>query len=526
VQAQATLADGAVHSQTGKVFLALLDEAERIRLSFIALTRLRQNLAVDTAPLTSSAIDLTQIRQATAEELRRIARELVPERSITRLTNLTYLSSHNRNNRHSQPLQQMKQSLNELRHQISLSGEDETMRQMLTYYDMLRDQLHSAKKLAKSWKHTRNTQKHLSVQANFPRQSHLRIHDAAAILRANLTLRSVAFRHAIRLGVTLALATALYRDLPLLLQRGYWIPLSALLVLKPDFTTTFARGAARSLGTILGAVLTTLLLSSLAPTKELLVILDAVMAYIAFSVLFVNYALFSAFITMEVVFLLTFVMPQPLLTSVDRAVDTAIGAILALLIYAIWPTWERSQVPGNLADRLEALRHYFVAVMEAYANPANFNDFAIQSRRMESRLGRSNADASVGRSLQEPEPHRFDPDLAQGLLASADSISRSVLSLEAYLMDNPARHALPGISAFSSSVDEALRLLALALREGQPLMVFPDLQQAMHKLEHAGSLSKHNEARADLRFVIAEARRIIRNINTMKQLLSTKKEEK
>ena len=92
-------------------------------------------------------------------------------------------------------------------------------------------------------------------------------------------------------------------------------------------------------------------------------------------------------------------------------------------------------------------------------------------------------------------------------------------------MDNPARHALPGISAFSSSVDEALRLLALALREGQPLIVFPDLQQAMHKLEHVGNLSKHNEARADLRFVIAEARRIIRNINTMKQLLATKREE-
>ena len=47
----------------------------------------------------------------------------------------------------------------------------------------------------------------------------------------------------------------------------------------------------------------------------------------------------------------------------------------------------------------------------------------------------------------------------------------------------------------------------------------------MHKLEHAGNLSKHNEARADLRFVIAEARRIIRNINTMKQLLATKKVE-
>jgi len=118
----------------------------------------------------------------------------------------------------------------------------------------------------------------------------------------------------------------------MLVQRGYWIPLTALLVLKPDFRTTFARGVARLIGTMLGAVLTTLLVAVLAPTQELLVMLDAIMAYLAFSFLYANYAIFSAFITMETVFLLTFVVPQPLETVTYRAIDTAIGGILALLI--------------------------------------------------------------------------------------------------------------------------------------------------------------------------------------------------
>src|SRR5207302_4912828 len=171
-----------------------------------------------------------------------------------------------------------------------------TVQQMLAYCDTLRDQLHIVKKLAKSWKYQPQPS---PVQIDVPPQGHLRIDNAWAILRANLTLRSATFRHAIRLGITLALATALYRLLPLPLERGYWIPITTLLVLRPDFTTTFTRGLASMLGTRLGAVLAALLASILAPTQGILVIVVAITAYLAFSVLLANYAIFSVFITME-----------------------------------------------------------------------------------------------------------------------------------------------------------------------------------------------------------------------------------
>ncbi|MFL5658361.1 MAG: FUSC family protein [Ktedonobacteraceae bacterium] len=377
-------------------------------------------------------------------------------------------------------------------------------------------------KLARSCKYTRlggrlRKPKLPPVHVTIPRQTRLRLHNAWEILRANLTLRSAASRHALRLGLTLALATALYRIFPMLVQRGYWIPLTALLVLKPDFRTTFARGVARLVGTMLGAVLTTLLVAVLAPTQELLVILDAIMAYLAFSFLYANYAIFSAFITMETVFLLTFVVPQPLETVTYRAIDTAIGGILALLIYALWPTWERSQVPGNIANRIEALRRYFVAVMDAYAHPEAYDALAIHDRLRESRLARSNAEASVERSLQEPEPHRIDPDLALGLLGAADNIARSVLALEAYLLDNPSRHAIPQITTFTAKVDESLRLLATAIREERPVTALPNLEEALRTLEQAEKSGNRtrNEASTDLRFVISEAKHIIRSINAM-----------
>ncbi len=505
LKAHSTLSDSNTQSQKGRIFFGLLEEADRIRLGFIVLVRLRQNLANDSTVEASSIEYLDTFLSSTAEELLRIAKEL---QSTGTSVSFSVLEA------------QIKKALAGLRRQATAPHHSEMMQQILLYCDALRNQLHTAKKLAKSWKHTHQQ---LSVHIHVPRQAYLRFHNTGVILRANLTLRSTAFRHAIRLGVTLALATALYRILPLPIERGYWIPLTALLVLKPDFTTTFTRGVARLLGTMLGAVLTTLLVSLLKPTMPLLVILDAIMAYLAFSILFVNYAIFSAFITMETVFLLTFVAPQPLVTVAYRAIDTVIGGILALLIYALWPTWELPQVPGKIADRLEAIRHYFVAIMQAYVNPNAYDELAIHNLRMASRLARSNAEASVTRSLQEPAPHQFDPDLARGLLEAADNIIQRVLALEAYLIDNPSGYILLQFATFSSVVDAALQKLAAALREEHSVTDFPNLQEALHTLEHA-ERSTPPELHADLHVVITEAKRIIRNIDAMKQLLSTKME--
>lgn len=506
LKAHEILSGSDMQSQKGMVFARLLEEAERIRLSIIILAHLqrqREGNSGDTAIQANSDMYLNQIKQATASELRTIAEGLQSTHALADS---------------SKPLQQIKLSLSALRRQETPSSDEEILRQTLIHLRALRGRLYAAQKLAGSWK---NPPQYLPVQAYLSQKGPFRLHDASAILRANLTPRSTTFRHAIRLGFTLALATALYRLIPLPIEHGYWIPLTALLVLKPDFTTTFARGAGRLLGTMLGAVLTTLLISLLAPTQEFLVILAALMAYLAFSVLFVNYAIFSVFITMETVFLLTFITPQPQMIAAYRAIDTVIGGILALLIYALWPTWELSQVPDNLADRLEAVRHYFTAVMDAYANPGTYNNLTFQNLRMQSRLARSNARASIDRSLHEPESHRINPNLALGIMGAIDQVAQSVLTLEAYLLDNPSHRAHPEIIPFSRKVGETLDELATTIREKQPEPVPANIQESFRSLEHTVKAEKQAspEEHWDRRFLLSEAKRIMRSTNTLSQLL-------
>ncbi len=508
LKAYTTVQDTNMRSPQGKIFVALFEEAERMRLVVIALTRLLREVQKDTTIKQEYATYAKQILQASAGILRQVANEVTLTRKTINVTEL---------------FQQLEQVLATLHRQDALRTNDGITQQIGIYCNLLHEQLYTAQQLAEARRNDQNT---LLQDLNLPQQARFRFRDALMTLQANLTPRSVFFRHAVRQGVTLALATALYRITPLPIERGYWIALTALLVLRPDFSTTFTRGIARLLGTLLGAVLTTVLVATIAPAKEILVLLDALAAYLAFSFLLANYALFSAFITVEVVFLLTFVEPQPLVTAAYRATDTIIGGVLALGLYLVWPTWEHPHVLDNITHRLETLRHYFVAVMQAYAHPETYTTREIEALRINSRLARSNASASVQRSQQEPETsrvRRVDHELADGILTAADLIAQNVIVLEAFLLENPAHYRLSETLPFTHAVDEAFHVLITSIQEEQPITTFPDVQATLTPIEHA--VTSASNTHTDLHFVCVEAKSIAHSVNTMKQLLATHLED-
>ncbi len=481
VQAQQTIGDAPARGQGDRTLQELLAEAEAIRLNVLVLARLGP-----AGPSGVAAPVGARLVSAVAGALREIAVALPATPPL-----------HARA-RHAITLPSLPAG-----NAASGSGE------LTIYYAALRAHVYAAQQLVRT-----SGTPHFAVRLPLPRQTYLRIHDVGTTLRANLTLHSSACRHALRLGAALALTTALYRLVPLPLGRGYWLPLTALLVLRPDFNATFTRGVARMLGTLVGVVLTTALVVVLAPAPALLVAANIVAAYCAFALLFANYALFTVFITVEVVFLLSFVTPQPLTLVGYRAVDTIIGGVLALALYRLWPTWERDQVPNALADRLDAVRRYADAVLAAHMQPGTYDGLAVQRLRMRARLARSNAVESVARAAQEPAPHQADADLAGGILAAADTIMQSLLALEARLLDDPARHALPDLRAFHRAVDDALCRLGAATRAQQPPPTLPDLAAALADLPATAN------ALSDLPLVRAEADHIAHALTTIAQLLA------
>ncbi|KZC35138.1 UNVERIFIED_ORG: hypothetical protein RHOFW104R5_30720, partial [Rhodanobacter sp. FW104-R5] len=165
------------------------------------------------------------------------------------------------------------------------------------------------------------------AETRLPRS--LRSNSSWATLRANLTPRSVAFRHAVRMAA--CLTAALWFSRLLHLPHGYWLPMTAAIVLRPDFAATFNFGLLRVLGTVLGLVLTTVLLR-IAPDEPwahlaLMAVLCMAFRYLAGA----HYGIAVAALTGTVVILLSFDGVNPGLAVADRVLNTALGCGMAML---------------------------------------------------------------------------------------------------------------------------------------------------------------------------------------------------
>lgn len=143
--------------------------------------------------------------------------------------------------------------------------------------------------------------------------------------------RVKALRYAARMGLTVLIATEIYRRIGI--QSGYWIPMTALLVQKPAFFETLSRAAMRVGGTLAGAALCSLLLAYTSPAPAELALITALFALGAYATNPVNYGLFTACITGYIVFLLSLnQLPGPEIAA-RRAWCTALGAAIAIIIH-------------------------------------------------------------------------------------------------------------------------------------------------------------------------------------------------
>ena len=148
-----------------------------------------------------------------------------------------------------------------------------------------------------------------------------------------------ALPYSLRLAVTLAVSTEIYRRLHY--PSGYWIPMTALLVLKPGVTDTVSRAIARVVGTLCGATAVSFCLAHVNASPIVLATLTALFAWCAYGILNVNYALFSFAITGYIVFLLALnQVPGPSIAE-RRTVCTLLGGAIALCVRLVVISYNR-----------------------------------------------------------------------------------------------------------------------------------------------------------------------------------------
>jgi hypothetical protein len=171
-------------------------------------------------------------------------------------------------------------------------------------------------------------------------------------LRDETHLRSDTGSYIARLAITLLLCTALYRYFHV--RNGYWSPMTALLVLKPQWTGTVSRSIARLAGTLVGVGIALLLALYMPMDTWLIFALVALCAWASYTTQAVNYAVFSLFVTLYIVFLFRFGGFSQTSAAHLRLFNTAIGGGVALAVDALWQKfadwWAASAPRGDTAQ--------------------------------------------------------------------------------------------------------------------------------------------------------------------------------
>jgi uncharacterized membrane protein YccC len=497
VQAQSALASlGGDHTIDGERYRMMLSQAERTRLGLFALGRLRVRIARENpdgaaGPLLEHYLDIAaRVMQAIGDALLAPQAPEAPESAATQLEVLESLAEELRTLPEEAP---------------SMAGMLQDARLQM---DAVIGQLRSAWELAAA-----ATVAGLNA---FARQEvrkpwRLRLGGTLATLRANLSLRSAACRHAIRLAVCVAAGDAIGREFEL--QRSYWLPMTIAIVLKPDFASTFSRGLLRLGGTFVGLGFATVLFHRLpaSPTAQATAI--AALMFVLRCWGPANYGIFVTAVTGMIVLLIGMAGVPPTEVIAARGLNTAIGGAIALAAYWLWPTWERTRVQDALAQMLDAYREYFRVIRESYSRLQESFEDALDSARLAARRARSNLEASFDRLRAEPGTTPQSVAALSGMLASSHRLIHAIMALEAVLHSSRPAPARGAFQRFANDVEITLHSLTAALR-GSPLAAgdLPDLREDHHALAHSGDAAMERYA-----LVNVETDRVTNSLNTLSE---------
>lgn len=245
-------------------------------------------------------------------------------------------------------------------------------------------------------------------------------------LRGNLRTDSSAFRHAVRLAIAVPVSVLIGSLLSL--PRGYWLPFAVAVILKPDYSTLVKRGLGRIIGTMLGATVAAVLVSELRPNRFVVVVLVALIGWIAYSTWAASFSVAIGFVTAMVLILLSTSTTDTLGTAFDRLIDISLGGALAVVAYLMWPTPARAGVSQAQSELFTSLRDYLSVVVDVVeARPVASERAAQCSRQV--RMAWAKSEAAVGRSVEEPSSTRIDPSEGRSLLAATMRILRAIHAL-------------------------------------------------------------------------------------------------
>jgi uncharacterized membrane protein YccC len=241
----------------------------------------------------------------------------------------------------------------------------------------------------------------------------------------NFSRDSIVLRHALRVGISAAVAVALTSELGL--KRGYWVTLAVIVILQPNTGETVLKGLQRVIGTILGCAIAAVL-PALVHSSGAMIVVIFIFAVVSLSLLPVNYALYSLFLTPTFVLLAEVNAGDWHLVRL-RITNTLIGAAIAFGgATLLWPRAERLQIRAEVEAALRALRNVARALADV-TSPKRARRRQLSDTRRAAGLALTNAETALQRYITESGERQ---EVAESWMTLVVFMRRFALTIDAF----------------------------------------------------------------------------------------------
>ncbi|HIB38272.1 FUSC family protein [Mesonia sp.] len=223
------------------------------------------------------------------------------------------------------------------------------------------------------------------------------------ILKENFSISSTIFRHSLRLSILMIVGILIGHFFHL--QNSYWILLTIVVIMRPNYGLTKERSKQRIIGTVIGGILA-LGIVLLIENQWVYVVCGVISLILAFSMLQKNYVGAATFITLMVVFLYALIQPNAINVVQFRIIDTIIGAVLAIIGNKfILPAWEHLEIEKTIVNTIQKNIAYLKEIDIYYHNKEKLSNSYKLSRK-EAFLAMGNLSAAFQRTSQEPKSNQ------------------------------------------------------------------------------------------------------------------------
>ncbi|WP_369203105.1 FUSC family protein, partial [Streptomyces sp. PU-14G] len=294
-------------------------------------------------------------------------------------------------------------------------------------------------------------------------------------LRAELSPRLTGaplLRHALRVGIGTTVGEAAGRALGDfwghgLPAHGFWAALTTMLVLFPDYQHTFARGWSRPVGSIAGGFLAWGLLQ-FSWSHGALALATVAFAAVTFVVLRTGQHTLNLVLTAWIVFLLHQMGTAQNLVAWGRPADTVLGAVIALVIFLLLPTWHHHRIPDLLARWLRTQQRLLPVLLTGYTDASTTDRAELEQLRGAARRAREELESAIGHLPHEPRGHRARWSAAEltRITSSVFAVTRCTALLTEHLPGN-STETVPELAEFAAPLRDHLAALEALAADGE-----------------------------------------------------------